>query len=112
MRKKKLLYAGIGGAATVVIITIVILLPSISDQSNSNTDQSQISPLDLDFSYEEANSNIRTSLLSHEINMSKPLRFFSQADINQNCNFFSNNTKQALVKYCTSTEIKDKNGKF
>jgi hypothetical protein len=112
MRQKKLLYAGIAGAAAVAGIIIVLLLPSISVQSNNNTDQSQISPLDLDFSYEEANSNIRTILLSHDINMSKPFRFSSQADINQYCHFFSNDTKQALVKYCTSTEIKDKNGIF
>jgi hypothetical protein len=112
MRQKKILYAGIGVAIAVAGIIIVLLLPSMSGQSNNNTDQSQISPLDLDFSYEEANSNIRTSLLSQEINMSKPFRFFSQADINQYCHFFSNDTKQALVKYCTSTEIKDKNGNF
>ena len=87
-------------------------ISSISNQSTNNTDQSQISPLDLSFSYEEANSNLRVSLHSHEINMSRPLQFSSQSDINQYCHFFSNDTKQALVKYCTSTEIRDKNGNF
>ena len=68
MRQKKLLYAGICVATVVAgIIIILTQFPSISNQSTNNTDQSQISPLDLDFSYEEANSNIRTSLLSHEI---------------------------------------------
>ncbi len=112
MRQKKLLYAGIGGAAVVAgIIVFLILFPSVSKQSANNTDQS-VSPLDLDFSYEEANSNLRTNLLSHQINMSKPLRFSIQSDINQYCHFFSDEKKQALVKFCTSTEIKDKNGNF
>ncbi|TLX68471.1 MAG: hypothetical protein E6L00_00335 [Thaumarchaeota archaeon] len=113
MRQKKLLYAGICVATVVAgIIIILTQFPSISNQSTNNTDQSQISPLDLDFSYEEANSNLKATLLSHDINMSKPLRFSSQSDINRYCNFFSNEKRQALVKYCTSSEIKDKNGNF
>jgi hypothetical protein len=113
MRPKKLLYAGIGGAVAItIIIIVIILLPNISNQSTDNTDQSQISPLDLSFSYEEANSNLRTSLHSHEINMSRSLQFFSQTDINQYCHFFSDDKKQALVKFCTSTEIKDKDSNF
>lgn len=111
MRQKKLLYGVIG--VTIPIAAIVILvLPSISNQLNNNSDQSQTSPLDLDFSYEEANSNLKATLLSHEINMSKPLKFSSPTDINQFCNFFSDARRQALVKYCTSTEIRDKNGNF
>ena len=113
MRQKKFLYAGIGGAAAIaVVIVVIVLLPNLSNQSTDNTDQSQISPLDLDFSYEEANSNLRTSLQSHEINMSRPLQFFSQTDINQYCNFFANATKQELVKFCTSTELRNKDGSF
>jgi len=113
MRQKKLLYVGIGVAAVIVaIISVIVILPNTSNQSTDNTGQSQISPLDLDFSYDEANSNLKTSLLSHDINMSRPLQFFSQTSIHQYCNFFSNQTKQALVKFCTSTEIKDKNGNF
>jgi hypothetical protein len=113
MRQKKLLYVGIGGAVAIAtIIVILIQFPISSDQISNNTDQSQTSSLDLDFSYEEANSNLRATLLSHDINMSNTLRFSSQSDINQYCNFFSSEKKQALVKYCTSTEIKDKNRNF
>lgn len=113
MRQKKFLYAGIGGAVAIaVIIIVIVLLPNISNQPSDNTDQSQVSPLDLSFSYDEANSNLRTSLRSHEINMSRPLQFFSQTDINQYCHFFSDSNKQALVKFCTSSELKDKNGNF
>lgn len=113
MRQKKLLYAGIGGAVAIAALIIaIVLLPNISNSSTDNTDQSQVSPLDLSFSYEEANSNLRTSLRSHEINMSRPLQFFTQTDINQYCHFFSDDKKQALVKFCTSSELKDKNGYF
>jgi len=113
MRQKKFLYAGIGGVVAITAIIIAIVLsPNISNQSTDNTDQSQISPFDLSFSYEEANSNLRTSLRSHEINMSRPLQFFSQADINQYCHFFSDDKKQALVKFCTSTVLQDKNRNF
>src|SRR5690348_5896825 len=112
MRQKKLLYAGIGGAVAIaVIITVIMLIPNISNQSTDNTDQ-QISPLDLSFSHEEANSNLRTSLRSHEINMSRPLQFSSPSDINQYCHFFSDDKKQALVKFCTSTVLQDKNRNF
>ncbi len=111
MRQKKLLYGVIGVAIPIAAI-VILVLPNISNQLNNNSDQSQISPLDLDFSYEEANSNLKATLLSHEINMSKPLKFSSPTDINQFCNFFSDARRQALVKYCTSTEIRDKNGNF
>jgi len=113
MRQKKFLYVGIGGAAAIAaIISVLVILPAMSNQSTDNTDQSQISPLDLDFTYEEANSNLKTTLLSHEINMSRPLQFSSQTDINQYCNFFSDQKKQALVKFCTSTVLQNKNRNF
>lgn len=114
MRQKKLLYAGIGGAAAVIvaIIIVLVILPGMYNSPTDNTDQSQISPLDLSFSYEEANLNLITSLRSHEINMSRALQFSTQTDINQYCNFFSDSKKQELVKFCTSAELKDKNGNF
>ena len=113
MRQKKFLYAGIGGTVAIAaIIMVIVLFPNQSNLSSDNTDQSQISPLDLSFSYEEANSNLRTSLHSHEINMSRPLQFSSQANINQYCHFFSDDKKQALVKFCTSTVLQDKNRNF
>ena len=110
MKQKKLLYAGIGGA--VAIIAIVIILSQNASTQSTNSDQTQSSPLDLHFSYEEVNSDLRASLRSHQINMSQPLKFSSATDIQQYCHFFSNDTKQALVKYCTSTELRDKTGSF
>ena len=86
MRQKKFLYAGISGAVVIAaIVTVLVILPNISNQSTSNTDQSQISPLDLDFTYDEANSNLKTTLLSNDINMSRPFQFYTQSDLNQYC---------------------------
>ncbi len=111
MKQKKFLYAGIGGAI-VVIIVILLQFPILYKPTSDNNSQSEPSNLDLDFSYEEANSNLRTNLSLYQINMSAPLKFITQADISQYCHFFSDEKRQSLVKFCTSTEIKDKNGNF
>ena len=44
--------------------------------------------------------------------MSSPLKFSTPANINQYCNFLSNQTKQSMIEYCTSTELKDESGNF
>ena len=105
MRPNKYFYAGIGAAAT--IIAIIVASYFINMPSKSKTDV-----LGLDFTYEEANSNLKTSLQSQGISMSSPLKFTKQTDIEKYCNFFTNEEKQKLVEYCTSTEIKDEKGNF
>ena len=105
MRSNKYLYAGIGAAA--VIVVVIITSYFINVPSKSKTDA-----LDLDFTYEEANSNLKTSLQSQGISMSSPLKFSQQTDIDKYCNFFTDKEKQKLVEYCTSTEIKDEKGNF
>ena len=104
--KKKFVSIGIGAA--IVIVPIIIILAMLPNQAV----QDQPSPLDLDFSYEEANYNLKQTLHSYQINMTNPLKFSSDSDIRQYCNFFSDQTRQALVKFCTSTELKDENGNF
>ena len=42
--------------------------------------------------------------------MTKPIRLSSPTDVRQYCNFLTDPTKQALVTYCTSTELKDNQG--
>lgn len=102
--QKKIVYVGIGVAAISIAVFFVFF--------QFPTTQINTSSLDLDFSYEEANSNIRSNLLSFGINMSKPLKFSTQADISQYCNFLTDPKKQSLVQYCTSTELKDRKGNF
>jgi len=108
--KSKYTYTGI---AVAVAISITVIISTQLNTSQKNTgEEVGTSALDLDFSYEEANSDLKTALESHHINMSNPIRFSSQTDINQNCNFLSDPKKQALVKYCTSTELRDTRGSF
>jgi len=109
VKSKKYLYAGIAGAAAVVAIFVAVIQLNVLPSGNQEQ-QDASQQIYLDFSYEEANSDLKSSLASHQINMSNPLKFFSQSDINQYCNFLSDPKKQALVKYCTSTELRDKQG--
>ena len=66
----------------------------------------------LDFPYETANSDLRAKLITQGINMSRPIRMSTPSDIKTHCNFLSNQTKQAMIEYCTSTEVKDEHGNF
>ncbi len=44
--------------------------------------------------------------------MSSPIRLQTKDEIQKYCSFFADSEKQKLVEYCTSTELKDGNGKF
>lgn len=108
MKPKKYVYLGIAVAAiaaVIIVITQFNILP-VADQNNQQSGQVAF----LDFSYDEANSDIRSTLATYHINMTKPIRLSSQADVHQYCNFLTDPNKQALVTYCTSTELKDKEG--
>ena len=105
MKAKKSIYAGIGVVAVVAII-IVIYFTQHAQQTQ------KIEVLGLDFTYDEANSNMKDALQSQGISMSSPLKFSDQKDVEKYCNFFTDQDKQKLVQYCTSTEIKDAEGNF
>ncbi len=109
MKSKKYAYIGIGAAAGVAAIVIILT------QLNTGptvTLQRGIDAYTLDFPYETANSDLRSILITQHLNMSKPVKFSTPDYLNQYCNFLSNQTKQAMIKYCTSTEIKDEHGAF
>ncbi|MGI0004401.1 MAG: hypothetical protein ACREAX_03790 [Candidatus Nitrosotenuis sp.] len=44
--------------------------------------------------------------------MSSPIKLQEPEDIAKYCTFFTSEEKQKLVEYCTSTELKDKAGRF
>lgn len=106
MKSNKYVYAGIGAAAVVAVIIAVSYsmtqIPSVP----------KIDPLELDFTYDEANSVLKSNLQLEGISMSSPLKFAEQQSIERYCSFFSDPEKQKLVEYCTSTELKDGNGNF
>ena len=110
VKSKKYAYAGIAGAA--VIVAIIIIFNQINATQKTTIEESGGSASYLNFSYEEANSDLKSTLALNHINMSNPIRFSSQTDINQYCNFLTDPKKQSLVKYCTSTELRNKNGNF
>jgi len=105
MKSRKYLSIGIGVAVTIAVIVFVI-------SYNEKSETPKIDLLSLDFTYDEANSVLKQSLQSQGVAMSSPLRFLKQQDIEKWCNFFSDQDKQKLVEYCTSTEIKDQKGNF
>src|SRR5437867_2118382 len=110
VKSKKYAYTGI--VVAVAVSVTVIIFTQLNTQQKNTSEEVGASALDLDFSYEEANSDLKTALESHHIKMSNPIRFSSQTDISQNCNFLSDPKKQALVKYCTSTDLRDTTGSF
>lgn len=110
MKSKKYAYIGIAAAASVA--AVVVFLTQFNVVQTGPSGPTGISAYTLDFTYAEANSDLKSTLISQNINMSKPLKFSAQSDINQYCDFLSNQTKQAMIEYCTSTEIKDEHDNF
>lgn len=107
MVPKKYIYIGIAGIAIVAVIVMITQF-NVIPQVNQSSPPKQVAFLD--FSYDEANSDIKSTLSSYHINMTKPIRLSTQTDVHQYCNFLTDPTKQALVTYCTSTVLKDKQG--
>ena len=105
MTSKKYVYVGIAAAAIAIAI-IAVTQFNVIPKENSATNQVAF----LDFSYDEANSDIRSTLAQYSINMTHPIRLSSTSDVHQYCNFLTDPKKQALVTYCTSTVLKDKEG--
>lgn len=101
---KNKIYVGIGIAATIVLVSIVLMPKSPEPEV--------IRPSSLDFTYSLMNSNLKEDLSTFSISMSSPVIIKNKNSIDEYCNFFDDKTKQDLIQYCTSTELKDKNGKF
>jgi hypothetical protein len=97
---KKILYVGIAVAIAIISISVV----SFSTKTTSlNAFTSK---------YLENNLVLKQKLAEHGISMSSPIRLQSPDDIKKHCSLFADSEKQKLVEYCTSTELKDKDGNF
>ena len=101
---KKYVYGGIGIAVAIVAILVNVYFLISNDETSPS--------LNLDFTYDEANSKLKESMNSNGIEMSSALKFSQTKDIEKWCKLFDDTEKQNLVKYCTSTELKDSNGNF
>ena len=65
----------------------------------------------IDFSYVDSNSLMKSLLTAKGISMSSALKI-SGASIAKYCTFYGDVEKQNSIEYCTSTELKDSDGKF
>jgi hypothetical protein len=110
VKSKKYAYVGIAAAASVA--TVVVFLTQFNMVQTGPSTPSGLSAYTLDFTYAEVNSDLKSTLIDQNINMSKPVKFSTQSDITQYCDFLTNQTKQSMIEYCTSTEIKDEHGNF
>ena len=98
----KKLYYPIGIGAGIAIISIV-LIASMDFGEKTNFEPT----LALDFTYEDGNSNLKKTLGETGISMSSPIKLSKPSDIAKFCSFFTDESLQKLVKYCTSTELRD-----
>ncbi len=98
VRKKQLIYIGIGVGAALVAITVGYLTTNIQDTP-------KVDSLALDFTYDDAFKNVGENLKSNGIVMSTDLRFkdYKNAEICRN--FFANPEMQKLVEYCASADL-------
>lgn len=62
--------------------------------------------------YAEDNLLLKQKLAERGISMSSPILIQKPEGIAKYCTFFTNDEKQKAIEYCTSTELKDKAGKF
>lgn len=111
MKSKKYAYVGIAAAAGIAAVVVFFTQFNMTPAEPSTT-PAGLSAYTLDFTYAEVNSDLKNILIDQSINMSKPVKFNTQSDITQYCNFLTNQTRQAMIEYCTSTEIKDEHGNF
>ena len=84
------------------------------DDTTLPINDTAITPLPItimNFSYIDSNSILKSLLGSKGISMSSPLKI-SGASIEKYCTFYADAEKQNSIQYCTSTELKDSDGKF
>ena len=84
------------------------LIPLNETAISANNTAVPITPID--FSY-DSNSLMKSSLAAKGISMSSALKI-SGGSIAKYCAFYVDIEKQNSIEYCTSTEIKDSDGKF
>ena len=97
---KKILIPVISLIGIVVIIGIFMI--PLSEEEESET---------LSISYTDTNKNLQNELSVHKISMSSALKL-NGFSIEKYCTFFSDESIQNAIKYCTSTELLDSEGRY
>jgi len=97
--KKKIIIISL--IAILIAILVGFLIINFNDVSEN----------ELSISYVQTNKDLKNLLMKHNISMSSPLKLSGDA-ISQYCTFFSNDSLQNSIEYCTSTELLDSDGKY
>jgi len=106
VKKKIFLYIGIA----IVAISIVTSVSLISNDGNEKFNT--LSLPELEFTYDDSNSKLKEKLAIFDVSMSSPIKLINRNYLEEYCTFFENEELQNQVDYCTSTELRDSEGKF
>ena len=106
MQKKIFLYIGFA----IVVISVVARASLISNDGDEKFNS--LSLPELEFTYDDSNSKLKQKLEFFDISMSSPIKLINRNYLEEICTFFKNEELQNQVEYCTSTELKDSEGKF
>jgi len=106
VKKKIFLYIGIA----IVAISIVVSVSLISNDGDEKFNT--LSLPELEFTYDESNSKLKQKLEFFDISMSSPIKLINRNYLEEFCTFFENEDLQNQVDYCTSTELRDSEGKY
>jgi len=106
VKKKIFLYIGIG----IVAISVVASVSLISNDGNEKFNT--LSLPELEFTYDDSNSKLKEKLAIFDVSMSSPIKLINRNYLEEYCTFFENEELQNQVDYCTSTELRDSEGKY
>ncbi len=106
MKKKIFLYIGIA----VVAISVVAGVSLISNDGDKKFNT--LSLPELEFTYDASNLKLKEKLAIFDISMSSPIKLINRNYLEEYCTFFENEELQNQVDYCTSTELRDSEGKY
>ncbi len=106
MKKKIFLYIGIA----IVVISVVASASLISNDGDEKFNT--LSLPELEFTYDDSNSKLKQKLEFFDILMSSPIKLINRNYLEEFCTFFENEELQNQVDYCTSTELRDSEGKY
>ena len=107
MNKKTLVPVGVG--IGVILIAIALMVPGNDEVQPIQEPENQ--PSTLSVSYVDTNKNLQSTLDLQQIRMSSPLKL-NGFSIEQYCTFFSDESLQDSIEYCTSTELLDSKGQY
>ncbi len=95
----------------ILITIVVVIMVGISFSSLMLPDNDQVSSNVLSISYVDTNKELQSDLALFDIHMSSPLTL-NGFSIEKYCTFFSDESIQKSIEYCTSTELLDSKRQF